>query len=150
MKRRPPLHDISTTLACARVLAEGRDCGRPAEWHVSWYDEEKRAVRWENSLACDEHKADAESRWAMGWRHRATPVCAMPGSLLHIAEEGVDEAGFPTTYCVHPFQLDAVVEEASHAVFDDLWAEHGPAILAAQLAAVEAEADVLEAMGGPA
>jgi hypothetical protein len=35
-------------------------------------------------------------------------------------------------------------------IFDDLWAEHGPAIRAAQLAAVEAEADVLEAMGGPA
>lgn len=31
--------------------------------------------------------------------------------------------------------------------FDDLWSEHGPAIRAAQLAAVEAEADTAEHLG---
>ena len=35
-------------------------------------------------------------------------------------------------------------------VFDDLWAQHGDAIRAAQLAAVEAEADALEAWAGTA
>jgi hypothetical protein len=42
--------------------------------------------------------------------------------------------------------VDAVLPR----IYDDLWAEHGPAIRSAQLAAVEAEAEVLEAMGGPA
>lgn len=32
-------------------------------------------------------------------------------------------------------------------IWDELWAEHGSAVRAAQLAAVEAEADTVEAMG---
>lgn len=108
----PPLHDKSFTLACARNLGDGRDCGAPAAWHVSWPDLAVRATLWENSLACDEHKRDAEARWDMGWRHRVLPACAMPGALLYVADEGDDEEGWPRTYCLHPFQADAVVAEA--------------------------------------
>lgn len=39
------------------------------------------------------------------------------------------------------------VDPVMPPIFDELWAEHGPAIRAAQLAAVEAEADTVEAMG---
>lgn len=42
--------------------------------------------------------------------------------------------------------VDPVMPE----IFAALWAQHGSDIRAAQLAAVEAEAATLEAMGGPA
>jgi hypothetical protein len=39
----------------------------------------------------------------------------------------------------------AVVEATPF--FDDLWSEHGPAIRAAQLAAIEAEAQTVDVLG---
>ena len=107
-----PLLGRMDTLTCHRGIGDGF-CAAPAVWHVSWYDEKVRAQRWENSLTCQEHRVDAERKgWEIGWRHRVTPACTLPGSLLVIADEGDDEDGFPVTFCYHPFDAEAVAVEA--------------------------------------
>jgi hypothetical protein len=126
----PPLHGISTSLACARTVEGDRECGALAEWHVSWADLSKRAVLWDNSLACGPCKTWAEARWDMGWRHRVLPACALPGALLHIADEGTDEEGWPLSYCAHPYEYEfvlAVAEESTSGAFVamDQDAHHG-------------------------
>lgn len=108
-----PLGERSVTLACGRMVA-GRECEAPAAWHVSWYEDGVRAGAWDNSLCCQEHMDDAQQRWtgAVGWRHRVSHACGMPGALLHIAEEGVDCDGNPVTYCRHPWDECAEAEAA--------------------------------------
>lgn len=108
---KPPQGPPSNTLACSRILPTG-ECGKPADWHVSWYEDGVRSVAWGNSLCCDEHKHEAEQTWAMGWRHRVLPACALPGSLFAVAAEGDDEDGLPLTYCFHPLDQAHAVAEA--------------------------------------
>jgi hypothetical protein len=107
----PRLGGIMATLTCHREVTDGH-CGAPAVWHLSWYDEQLPAGEWENSLACQSHRDEADQLWQIGWRHRVLPACALPGSRLVIADEGDDEDGFPLTFCYHPFDAEAVATEA--------------------------------------
>lgn len=106
-----PILEPSTSLTCGYL----NECGRAAVWHLSWYDPELPAGDWENSLSCQEHRDVAEKRgWTIGWRHRVSHACCMPGSLMHIAGEGDDEEGWPRTWCWHPFDAEAELVAAEH------------------------------------
>lgn len=113
---RPPLGPISTTLRCARLVPDG-ECGAPAVWHLSWFDPTASPFDWESSLACQEHRDEAQrSNWQIGWRHRVLPACAMPGSLLQIAESDEDEDGLPLTFCFHPWDFERATNEAAEPI----------------------------------
>lgn len=62
-------------LTCARMTVDGY-CGKPAAWHVFW------TVETDNSVACDEHMAEAEKAWAWYDRHPVSSVCTMPGAVV--------------------------------------------------------------------
>lgn len=114
--RKVPLGGEPLTLTCHRRI-DGAYCDAPAAWHLSWYDEQLPAGDWENSLACQQHRDDAERQgWEIGWRHRVLPACTLPGSLLHIADEGDDEDGFPISFCAHPFDEAEVAATAEALV----------------------------------
>lgn len=108
-----PLGPISVTLACGRHIGGDGECGAPAVWHISWYEDGVRALDWEHSLACQEHTEEAQRLWTVGWRHAASHACGMPGALLHVAIEGSDCDGNPLTYCLHPWDecAEAAVAE---------------------------------------
>jgi hypothetical protein len=50
-------------------------CGRRATWHFIWGDED---ADW--AVACDEHMAEALTKWSVLDRHTFGGVCNMPGT----------------------------------------------------------------------
>lgn len=68
------------------------------------------------------------------------------GPLVDVIHPGHGEAGdIIRTYLV----LEGEEPTATAQLWEELWAQHGPAIQAAQLAVVEAQAATEAAMGGP-
>lgn len=57
-------------------MIEGRECAKPATWHIIW------TVDAENGAACEQHYQDARARWAFVCAHPRGPDCMMPGSLM--------------------------------------------------------------------
>lgn len=81
----PPLGGAAPPLQCNRAL-EGpldnptRYCGKPGTWHIIW------TADCENGIACDEHYAEAKSRWVFYAAHPYEPVCSMPGAVFLVDE----------------------------------------------------------------
>ncbi|WP_037649794.1 hypothetical protein [Streptomyces flavidovirens] len=53
---------------------DANDCGVPATWHIAW------DAQMENGLACDQHMAEAQQRFAYFDRHPISPDCGMPNA----------------------------------------------------------------------
>lgn len=88
----PPLGGHAPPLQCNRLLRwpdESSKCGRPATFHIVW------TADLENGLACDEHMAEAKTKWCFFAVHLYRMECSMPGAI-YLHEENVcvvDEDG---------------------------------------------------------
>ena len=87
--------EVGGALICSYEIGDGL-CGKPAPWHVMWLSGELGA---ENSLTCDEHKAQAEAYGPLQIHSTADSFCSLPGSIWVHAEERcvIDDSGISPT-----------------------------------------------------
>jgi hypothetical protein len=83
----PPLGGSAPALFCSYGL--GPHCREFAAWHIIW------TPQGDNGLACDQHKAETDRRWAYWTAHRYEPVCSTDGARFIIPDDG-------PSYCFLP------------------------------------------------
>ncbi|MEU3282897.1 hypothetical protein [Streptomyces antibioticus] len=60
----------------SRDTDDSPTCGAPAAWHVAWHFKPEAKF----SLLCDQHLAEAQTKFVYADRHPAEIVCDMPGT----------------------------------------------------------------------
>lgn len=79
----PPMGGHAPPERCGRLLEwpdESSQCPNPATTHVIWTED------MENGLECDEHAAEARSKWVFWAMHPYRLDCSMPGARFIEAE----------------------------------------------------------------